>query len=123
MRCLLQYIEALRRCKMGARLAEARAAFHAAFPLTEALWCAACIAARRGMHAAARALTVLHACVAGCCANEQQTCPNQTLCRFDWLSDEIDGLGDASDIPRIEGLMEAAVGDYLSIPLWVQHLE
>ncbi len=34
-----QYIEALRRCKMGARLGEARQAFHAAFPLTEALWC------------------------------------------------------------------------------------
>ncbi len=43
--------------------------------------------------------------------------------RFDWLSDEIEGLSDADDIPRIEGLMEAAVADYLSIPLWVQLLE
>lgn len=43
--------------------------------------------------------------------------------RFDWLSDEIEGLKDADDIPRIQGLMEAAVGDYLSIPLWVQYLE
>ena len=43
--------------------------------------------------------------------------------RFDWLSDEIEGLKDADDIPRIQGLMGAAVGDYLSIPLWVQYLE
>ena len=35
---LLQYIEVLRRCKMGSRLHEARQAMHAAFPLTEALW-------------------------------------------------------------------------------------
>lgn len=46
-----------------------------------------------------------------------------TAPRFDWLSDEIDGLKDADDIPRIQGLMQAAVADYLSIPLWVQYLE
>lgn len=34
----VRYIEALRRCKMGARLRDARDTFHAAFPLTEALW-------------------------------------------------------------------------------------
>lgn len=33
-----QYIEVLRRCRMGARLREARQAMHAAFPLTEQLW-------------------------------------------------------------------------------------
>ncbi|KAL4457863.1 hypothetical protein ABPG75_012728 [Micractinium tetrahymenae] len=34
----VQYIEVLRRCKMGARLREAWQAMHAAFPLTEQLW-------------------------------------------------------------------------------------
>lgn len=35
---LPQYIEVLRRCKMGARLREARQAMHDVFPLTEQLW-------------------------------------------------------------------------------------
>lgn len=43
--------------------------------------------------------------------------------RFDWLSDEVEGLADADDVARVEALWEAAVGDYLSVPLWVQYLE
>eukprot|EP00887_Chlorella_sp_A99_P001390 scaffold8.g1390.t1 len=41
----------------------------------------------------------------------------------DWLSDEIDAVASAEDIPRLEALFDAAVGDYLSVPLWVQYLE
>ncbi|KAL4424967.1 hypothetical protein ABPG77_002852 [Micractinium sp. CCAP 211/92] len=76
----VQYIEVLRRCKMGARLREARQAMHAAFPLTEQLW-------------------------------------------FDWLSDEIEVISDADDVARVLALMEEAVQDYLSVPLWAQYLE
>lgn len=44
--------------------------------------------------------------------------------RFDWLSDEVEALANGeTDVPAVEALMEAAVADYLSIPLWVQYLE
>ena len=42
---------------------------------------------------------------------------------IDWLSDEIDAVAGAEDIPAIEVLFDRAVGDYLSIPLWAQYLE
>lgn len=48
---------------------------------------------------------------------------NHAARRFDWLSDEIEGLSEAEDVPRIEALMDEAVQDYLSVPLWVQYLE
>lgn len=54
------------------------------------------------------------------------TADSQTLLtdgRFDWLSDEIEGVEDADDVERIRALMGEAVRDYLSIPLWAQYLE
>jgi len=32
-------------------------------------------------------------------------------------------VADAEDVLRLEALMQAAVGDYLSVPLWAQYLE
>ena len=43
--------------------------------------------------------------------------------RFDWISDEIDGVAEAEDVARLQGLLAVAVTDYLSIPLWAQYLE
>ena len=43
--------------------------------------------------------------------------------RFDWLSDEIEGISDADDVARTLALMGEAVQDYLSVPLWMQYLE
>lgn len=35
----------------------------------------------------------------------------------------MEGVGGEGDVARVEGLLEAAVADYLSIPLWVQYVE
>jgi hypothetical protein len=97
---------------MTTRLREARQAMHAAFPLTEALWCACWPA----LTAQAVAPLRTHA----------PTPPQlnyNAIGRFDWLSDEIEGIEDAEDVGRIRTLMAEAVRDYLSIPLWAQYLE
>lgn len=41
---------------------------------------------------------------------------------LDWVGDELEGVAGEEDIPRLEQLMEKAVGDYLSVPLWLQYL-
>ncbi|GAB4820618.1 hypothetical protein N2152v2_007664 [Parachlorella kessleri] len=41
---------------------------------------------------------------------------------LDWVGDELEGLAGEEDIPRIARLLEASVGDYLSINLWLQYL-
>lgn len=59
-----------------------------------------------------------------CCARACSTaCVPAPACRFDWLSDEIEGISDADDVARVLALMEEAVQDYLSVPLWAQYLE
>ena len=40
-----------------------------------------------------------------------------------WLADELARpLNDAADLARVEELFEAAVQDYLSIPIWTRYL-
>lgn len=41
---------------------------------------------------------------------------------LDWVGDELEGVAGEEDIPRLRALLEEAVGDYLSIPLWLQLL-
>ena len=42
---------------------------------------------------------------------------------LDWITDELDNISSEEDIPKIEALLEEAHKDYLSITLWLQHLE
>ena len=44
---------------------------------------------------------------------------------MEWVADEVAGLGSGGgqDVAGVEALLEAAVQDYLSVPLWVQYLE
>ncbi len=42
---------------------------------------------------------------------------------LDWISDELDAVACEEDIVRILDLLEYAHNDYLSIALWVQHIE
>lgn len=42
---------------------------------------------------------------------------------LEWLADELARpLSDAGDLARVEALFEAAVQDYLSIPIWTRYL-
>lgn len=50
-------------------------------------------------------------------------CAPHRACRFDWLSDEIEGISEAEDVARTLALLSEAVQDYLSVPLWAQYLE
>jgi hypothetical protein len=42
---------------------------------------------------------------------------------LDWVADELQAVGGAEDLPAVQALLEVAVQDYLSVPLWVQYLE
>lgn len=42
---------------------------------------------------------------------------------LDWVTDELDAVASEEDIAKIESLLETAHNDYLSIALWIQHLE
>ena len=42
---------------------------------------------------------------------------------LDWITDELDGVAAEEDVAKIEALLEQAHNDYLSVALWIQHLE
>lgn len=42
---------------------------------------------------------------------------------LDWITDELDAITGEEDIPKLEALLEESHKDYLSIALWIQHLE
>lgn len=42
---------------------------------------------------------------------------------LDWVNDELEAVKDSSDIERIKKLYEAAVKDYLSVPVWAAYLD
>lgn len=78
---LPQYIEALRRCRMSQQLREARAAMHAAFPLSESLWfhwLSDEVSEGRGSSTEASCLLLLHRALASqCCL---QLCADTRSC-------------------------------------------
>ena len=42
---------------------------------------------------------------------------------LDWILDELDSVTGEEDILKVEALLEESHKDYLSIALWIQHLE
>lgn len=42
---------------------------------------------------------------------------------LDWITDEMDAVQSEQDIKKIEELLEVSHNDYLSVDLWIQHIE
>lgn len=42
---------------------------------------------------------------------------------LDWITDELDAVSSEEDVPRVLALLEDSHQDYLSVPLWIQHIE
>lgn len=55
--------------------------------------------------------------------NMQEKFPLSESLWLDWISDELDAAAGEEDVVRVIDLLERAHNDYLSVPLWIQHLE
>lgn len=42
---------------------------------------------------------------------------------LDWITDELDAVSCEDDVPGVLALLEESHKDYLSVPLWIQHIE